>query len=241
MNNIASYTFGVNPVRVVFDEEGQPLWVAKDVALALGYSWSGSSSVDHVPAEWRRRVDSVPTPQGVQAMTAFTEQGLYFFLGRSDKPAALPMQKWIAGEVLPSIRKTGGYNIHQFQVPQTLQDALRLAADALDAKAALECQVQELAPKAAFHDTVAACDDGQSVGEVAKILGTGQNRLFAWPRGKRILMASNLPYQEHIDAGRFKVIEQTWQGNSGPHVSFKTLITGKGLIWIQRMWSEEAA
>ena len=52
--------------------------------------------------------ESVPTPTGNQELIIFSEQGLYFFLGRSDKPAALPMQKWVAGEVLPTIRKTGG-------------------------------------------------------------------------------------------------------------------------------------
>ncbi|MFB8829081.1 Bro-N domain-containing protein [Azotobacter sp. CWF10] len=48
-------------------------------------------------------------PSGVQDMAVLSEQGMYFFLARSDKPTALPMQKWVAGEVLPSIRKTGSY------------------------------------------------------------------------------------------------------------------------------------
>ena len=60
-----------------------------------------------MPDEWRG-VGSVPTPTGNQELVILSEQGLYFFLGRSDKPAALPMQKWVAGEVLPTIRKTGG-------------------------------------------------------------------------------------------------------------------------------------
>ena len=51
------------------------------------------------------------TPGGTQNMWCLSEPGLYFFLNRSDKPKALPLQKWVAGEVLPSIRKTGGYSI----------------------------------------------------------------------------------------------------------------------------------
>lgn len=73
----------------------------------LGYKWNGSARIEHVPEEWRG-VTSVVTPSGTQEMASLSEQGLYFFLNRSDKPAALPMQKWVAGEVLPTIRKTGG-------------------------------------------------------------------------------------------------------------------------------------
>lgn len=92
--------------------------MAKDVALALGYEWNGNARIAHVPAEWRG-VTSVVTPSGTQEMVVLTEQGLYFFLGRSDKPKALPFQKWLAGEVLPAIRKHGGY-----LTPKKLEEAL---------------------------------------------------------------------------------------------------------------------
>lgn len=237
MKSINSFKFGVNPVRVVM-VDGAPMWVAKDVAEALGYVWKGASgTMLHIPEEWMG-VYSVQTPSGYQSMVALSEQGLYFFLGRSDKAAALPMQKWVAGEVLPSIRKTGSYNVQDL-IPKTLPEALRAYAVALEEKATLALKIQEDAPKVEFHARVAEAQDGQSVGTVAKILGTGQNRLFQWLRGKRILMDSNAPYQEHIDAGRFRVIEQTWQGNTSQHVSTKTLVTGKGLIWLQKLWDED--
>lgn len=95
-------------VRVIPDQNGESLFVAKDIALALGYEWNGSSRIAHVPEEWRG-VTSVVTPSGEQEVLTLTEQGLYFFLGRSDKPKALPFQKWLAGEVLPALRKTGSY------------------------------------------------------------------------------------------------------------------------------------
>lgn len=88
---------------------GEPGFVAKDVAEALGYKWSGIRTVQHVPEEWRG-VESVSTPSGNQDMHILTEPGLYFFLGRSDKQAAVPFQKWLAGDVLPAIRKTGTYS-----------------------------------------------------------------------------------------------------------------------------------
>ena len=105
-------------VRTFRDKAGEPLFVAKDVALALGYEWNGNARIAHVPAEWRG-VTSVVTPSGTQEMVVLTEQGLYFFLGRSDKPKALPFQKWLAGEVLPAIRKHGGY-----LTPKKLEEAL---------------------------------------------------------------------------------------------------------------------
>ena len=95
-------------VRTFRDKAGEPLFVAKDVALALGYEWNGNARIAHIPAEWRG-VTSVVTPSGTQEMVVLIEQGLYFFLGRSDKPKALPFQKWLAGEVLPAIRRTGRY------------------------------------------------------------------------------------------------------------------------------------
>lgn len=101
------FTFKNRVVRQVTIND-EPGFVAKDVAEALGYNWNGKSRIAHIPAEWRG-VTSVVTPSGTQEMHVLTEQGLYFFLGRSDKTAAIPFQKWLAGEVLPSIRKTGSY------------------------------------------------------------------------------------------------------------------------------------
>lgn len=109
MTNIIPFNFESHSVRVI--ERGDELWfVAKDVADILGYSWAGSATIRNVPDQWKG-VNSVLTPSGEQEMTVLSEQGLYFFLNRSDKPAALPLQTWIAGEVLPSIRKTGVYGL----------------------------------------------------------------------------------------------------------------------------------
>ncbi len=108
-SSLLPFSFEGRSLRVLRDETGEPLFVAKDVAVALGYDWNGASRVAHVPDEWKR-VTSVVTLRGdEQNMVCLTEQGLYFFLGRSDKPKALPFQKWLAGEVLPAIRRTGRY------------------------------------------------------------------------------------------------------------------------------------
>ena len=108
-SSLRNFSFQYHSVRIV-EKDGEPWFVAKDVALALGYEWAGIRNVQHIPEEWRG-VESVSTPSGNQEMHIISEQGLYFFLGRSDKPFALPFQKWIAGEVIPSIRKKGFYAV----------------------------------------------------------------------------------------------------------------------------------
>jgi prophage antirepressor-like protein len=110
--NLVPFNFNGAEIRVITDDHGEPWFVAKDIAEDLGYVWAGTSTIAHIPEQWRG-VRSVLTPSGMQKMAALTEQGLYFFLGRSDKPGALPMQMWVAGDVLPSIRKTGSYQRHK--------------------------------------------------------------------------------------------------------------------------------
>lgn len=96
------FEFEGQPLRVHLDDTGEPWFVAKDVALALGYQWNGSARIAHVPEEWKR-VTSVVTLRGdAQNMQLLSEPGLYFFVARSDKPRALPFQKWLAGKCCPA-------------------------------------------------------------------------------------------------------------------------------------------
>lgn len=103
------FSFEERETRVTM-VKGEPWIVAKDVADALGYAENSNPArlFQAVPDEWKG-VKRIHTLGGSQKMLCLSEQGLYFFLGRSDKPKALPYQRWIAGEVVPSIRKTGEY------------------------------------------------------------------------------------------------------------------------------------
>lgn len=109
MSNLVSFSFNTLSVRTV--EDGAQVWfVAKDIAAALEYSEDSNASrlFASIPDEWKG-VKPIHTLGGEQQMLCISEPGLYFFLGRSDKPKALPFQKWVAGKVIPSIRKTGKY------------------------------------------------------------------------------------------------------------------------------------
>lgn len=241
-----TFTFEGSQVRTL-DIDGAPWFVAKDVAERLGYPESSlatiSKLIGHVPEDWKGR-NPIPTPGGTQDMAVLSEQGLYFFLARSDKPAALPFQRWIAGDVMPALRRTGAYALHgaqPFKVPQTLGEALRLAADLSDELHTKNCQIADLAPRAAFADQVSAATNAMPVAEVAKIFGTGEVRFFRWLRSQKFLMENNLPYQEFLDRGYFRVKEGTFRtGGSGEPRTFRqTLITGKGQTYLAERFRGE--
>jgi phage anti-repressor protein len=104
---VSPFNFEGKDVRVIV-LDGVEWFVARDVPEGMGFAWKGSANIDHGPHEWKT-VCSVHTPSGTKPTLALTEAGLNFFLSRSDKECARPLQMWIAGEVLPSIRKTGRY------------------------------------------------------------------------------------------------------------------------------------
>lgn len=108
-SEITPFLFDSQTIRVL-TVNNAPWFVAKDVAEALEYSRFDSNLLRHVPDEWKG-TNPIRTLSGVQEMLTLSEPGLYFFVNRSDKPKALPFQKWIAGEVLPSIRQTGSYSL----------------------------------------------------------------------------------------------------------------------------------
>ncbi|ADW70333.1 phage antirepressor KilAC domain-containing protein [Granulicella tundricola] len=103
----------------------------------------------------------------------------------------------------------------------------------------LEQENSALRPKADFHDAVVEATNCQTVQQVAKVLGTGPNRLFDFLRKHSILMPGNLPHQQHVNAGRFRVVEGHYKDRHGDRQTYtRTLVTGKGLAFIQRRLSE---
>jgi len=151
---LQTFTYeGAHAVRTL-EVNHRPAFVARDVAEVLGYK-EGGKTFDHVPAKWKG-VGSVPTPGGKQRLMCLFEEGLYFFVCRSDKPKARPFQEWLAGEVLPAIRRTGQY-------------AVQPPAPATD-HAALMAEVRELSTK------VAALAVEDTSARIAAALGGGKKR-----------------------------------------------------------------
>lgn len=126
-------------------------------------------------------------------------------------------------------------------VPQTLAQALRLAADQAEKIEQQTAMIQVMAPKVAFHDDVAEAINAQTLMDVAKTLRTGRTRFARWLRDRKFLQENNRPYQPFEDAGYFRVVTKRRRDqNSGEVVSYpQTLVTGKGLIYLQRKWAED--
>ncbi|MBP2635005.1 MAG: hypothetical protein H6Q72_912 [Firmicutes bacterium] len=130
-----------------------------------------------------------------------------------------------------------------FRVPQTLPEALRLAAQAIEEKEQAVKQLEAAKPKVEFYDAVTGSKDAIEIGEAAKVLnipGVGRNKLFQELRNRKILMNNNQPYQEYVDRGYFRVLEQKYNKPNGDIcINIKTLVYQKGLDYIRRLLTKD--
>lgn len=164
------------------------------------------------------------------------EYGLYNLVLGSRKKEAREFKRWITHEVVPEIRRTGGYNL-----PQTYEDALRALADKSEQMKKLAAENEKLLPKAEFFDAVTDSKTAIPIGDVAKILdvGIGRNKLFEFLRQKDILTYDNRPYQRYIDSGYFRVVEQKYEAGGEVRINIKTLVFQKGIDFIRKQLQKE--
>lgn len=217
---------------------GEGWLVGRDVAEALGYNEPHKAVQRHVDGDdgmFHPIIDSLGRAQNTMVIN---ESGLYSLVLGSKLPKAKDFRKWVTGEVLPSIRKTGSYHA---DIPKTLSDALRAYADAVDEKLALEQQIEQDKPRVLFSQAVEASEDSILIGDLAKVIkqngiDVGQNRLFDWMRDKGYLIKSgasrNMPTQYAMDRGWFEVQQRVIQvPNKDPKVRATTRVTGKGQLY----------
>lgn len=127
------------------------------------------------------------------------------------------------------------------QIPQTMAEALRLAADQAEQIEKQERALQEAAPKVEFANRVEIAHDAITVGEAAKITGTGRTRLFAFLRRHGWVNRRNEPYQPKIEAGLMDVKISHWEHpEQGLKENITALVTGKGLVRLQKLWDQES-
>ena len=219
-------------VRAV-EVDGEPWFVGKDVAQALGYSNPRKALADHVDAE-DKGVTKCDTPGGEQDITTINESGLYSLVLSSKLPGAKKFKRWVTAEVLPTIRKTGGYRL-----PKDYPSALRALADTAEKLLAAETENEANRPKVLFADAVSTAKTSILVGELAKLLkqngvDIGQNRLFGWLRENGFLIRRNgtdfnMPTQKSMDLGLFE-IKETVVSHADGHTSVNKTpkVTGKG-------------
>ncbi len=230
---------------------GEPWFVAKDVCDALGLS---NTSVSVAALDDDERTKFNLGRQGNTNMVS--EPGFYKLVMRSRKPEAKQFQRWVTHEVLPAIRKTGGYLAAKpDETPEEIMArALLVANDTMTRQRerieGLAAENAELRPKALFADAVAASDGTCLVGELAKMarqngvdmgakmarqngVDMGQNRMFAWLREGGWLGKSgcnrNVPTQRAMDMGLFRIKETAVTHSDGRVTVNRTpKVTGKG-------------
>ncbi|BCB62240.1 DNA-binding protein [Halomonas sp. A020] len=128
----------------------------------------------------------------------------------------------------------------QPQLPQSMAEALRLAADQAERLEQQERALQAAAPKIAFAKAVELSHDAITVGQAAKVIGTGRTRLFAFLRQHSWVTRRNEPYQSKIDAGLLDTKIGHWEHpEQGLQETVTALVTGKGLVKLQQLWESE--
>ena len=251
-NEIQQFDFKGASLRTLTDEAGEPWFVLKDCMsiLDLGNPTETVKMFDEDEFSTAEVIDSIGRRQQAYIIS---EPGLYRLVMRSRKPEAKEFQRWVTHEVLPAIRKTGGY------IPTTdanddmtiLAKAVMIGQRTMEAQkqkiAEQQTRIVELEPKARFADAVAASDGTCLVGELAKMLrqngmDIGQNRLFRLLQADGYLGKSgsnrNVPTQRAMDLGLFRIKETTVTHADGhTTVSRTPKVTGKGQrYFIDRYW-----
>lgn len=248
MNNISTFN---NPafgsVRAVSIND-EPYFVGKDVAEILGYSNPRDALSKRVDNE-DKGVAKCDTLGGAQDLTVINESGLYSLILSSKLPKAKEFKRWVTSEVLPAIRKTGGYvnNTEQFvesyfgQLDPNQKHALTMM---FDESKRMSAQLKEQAPKVLFANAVETAHNSILIGDLAKIIrqngvDIGQKRLFEWLRQNGYLIkdgqSKNMPTQKAMEMSLFEVKESTINNPDGSvRVTRTTKVTGKGQTYLSR-------
>lgn len=228
------------------EKDGEPWFVGKDVAAALGYKDTVNALKSHVDAEdkggWQ-----ITTQFGDKETTIINESGLYSLVLSSKLPTAKKFKRWVTNEVIPSIRKHGAYMTPEtlekvLLSPDTLMQLAQNLKDEQEKRKALEAQIESQKPAVLFTGAVETSKTSILIGELAKMLkqngvNIGQNRLFAWMREKGYLIKRkgtdyNMPTQRSMEMGLFEIKETAINNPDGSiRISKTPKVTGKGQVY----------
>lgn len=224
----------------IFDKNGEPWFVGRDVCNILGYANPRKAIIDHIDTE--DKTDGVTIRDSIgreQNPILINESGLYSLILSSKLPNAKRFKHWVTSEILPSIRKHGMYATDELiNNPDVFIQVLQELKAERERKAALEAQAEADRPKIIFADAVAASHNSILIGDLAKLIkqngvDIGQKRLFEWLRNNGYLMKSgasyNLPTQKSMELKLFEIKERTINNPDGSIRTTKTTkVTGKG-------------
>lgn len=226
--------------------DGEPWFVAADVCHALDIG-NPSDALNRLDDDERTLV-SIEGASNGKPVNGVNEPGLYSLVLGSRKPEAKAFKRWITHEVIPAIRKTGGYQVPQSPEEQMAQGLL--AAQKLLAEK--DKRIEEMRPKEIFADAVSVSKTDILIGDLAKLIkqnghDIGQKRLFAWLREKGYLIKRkgldwNMPTQKAMEMKLFRVKETVVTHSDGHTTVSKTpKVTGKGQIYFVNKFLRDKA
>lgn len=255
-NSIQRFDFKGAALRTLIDENGEPWFVAKDVCDVLGYANASKAISDHVDSEDKLNNESLSS-LGQRGGWLVNESGLYSLVLSSKLPTAKEFKRWVTHEVLPQIRKTGGY------IPTSEADddmtilakAVMIGQRTMEAQkqkiAAQQSRIDELQPKASAWDNFVDIPDALSVRDSAKLLSNlgrpvGQTELFEWLDRHDWIFRENKHWsarQSRINAGHLMMVPSKSHGTHKDGTPFAfpptVKVTRKGLGLIARRFGEE--
>lgn len=202
------------------------------------YSNVRDAIAKHVDNEDKNTVAIRDGIQGNPNKTIINESGLYSLVLSSKLPSAKRFKRWVTSEVLPAIRKTGGYHIEELTGRELMAKALIEAQAVLAEK---DKRIEEMRPKEIFADAVSASKTSVLVRDLAKVIkqngvDIGQNRLFDWLRENGYLIKGgsdrNMPTQRAMNMKLFEIKEGTHTNGDGVNITTRTTkVTGKGQVY----------
>ena len=226
-------------MRTLKEENGRVVFCGSDVAKALGYRNVSDALIRHCKGIVKH--DAL-TNGGMQTLSFIPEGDVYRLVAHSRLPSAEKFESWIFDEVLPTIRRTGGYVANEDMfienylpfLEEPYQGLFRLQMMAINQ---LNERIRHDQPLVEFANQVSNTDNLIDMNAMAKLaveenIPIGRNRLFRWLRENEILMSGNLPYQKYIDRGYFAVKESVFETNSFTKTYQQTYVTGKGQAFI---------
>jgi anti-repressor protein len=239
MTDIQIFTGDFGQVRTI-NKNGEPWFVAADVCRVLEHS-NVTVALDRLDDDDRAKFN---LGHPMFETNCVNESGLYTLVLGSRKPEAKHFKRWITHEVIPSIRKTGGYvaNDDLFlstYLPNADEATAALFKTTLATVRSLNARIEQDKPKVLFASAVETSKTSILIGELAKLIRQngveiGQNRLFTWLRENGYLIKRsgtdfNMPTQRSMERGWFEVKETAISRSGGSiTVSKTTKVTGKG-------------
>lgn len=230
-------------------KDGEPWFVGKDVAEILGYKETAKAIRTHICAE-DKGVSVLDTPGGQQKITLINESGLYSLILGSKLPKARTFKRWVTSDVLPTIRKTGGYvaNDEMFintYLPNADAQTRELFRLNLSTIRQLNNKIEQDKPLVDFANHIQTSEDCISMNDMAKLatkngIKIGRTRLFNFLREKKVLGCKdghkNMPYQRYIDTQPwFQLKESSYIQNGEVRIGLTPMVTPKGQSGIIRM------